>query len=143
MSSTFSITFALTTVPKEEKKQCEQRLEELKKYLADKYNIENVRDDSRLAWLHITMPQLHPLDDVCKEMWYMKLLYSYTDYPYLCKNYLPSIKHSLYLQSSWYPQSGQDAWSHTQNYVLPSIQLDCMVKSMKESGMLDNPLIIL
>jgi len=133
VSHTFSIKENLTHVPESYQELTQTRYNDLKTYLHVRYDT-LLRDDSRMAWIYISNPNsLQTLDDVARELWYMKLLYAYSDYPEKCRQVLPTIKHNLMEHHAWFPLSGQRAWEHIQNFVIPLIKLESMVKLIRES----------
>lgn len=130
----FSIQNNLKQVPEDIQDVLQTRYQELRTYLNVRYDTE-LRDDSRLAWNYISNPGgLQSLDDVARELWYMKLLYKFTDYPERCKNTLPFINSRIVGENSWFPLADQRAWEHIQNFVLPLLKLECMMDVSKKAG---------
>jgi hypothetical protein len=72
---------------------------------------------------------------ICRELWYTKLLYEYSDYHDICKKTLPFIKYSLMNGHDNHPLALQQSWEHIQNFVLPSIQINCMSKLIERMNM--------
>lgn len=139
----FSLNQALDTLSPENQPKSREKINRLIEYLRSNYNTE-LRDDSRLAWVYATSLPETELDSIGREIWHTKLLYSYTNYADICKEILPLVKLSL-LRRHRPTQVGsvtsthlddQQAWEHIQNYVLPSIQLDCMSRLMERAGLI-------
>ena len=82
----------------------------LKERLKTVYNTE-LRDDSRIAFHYaLNLPESE-LDNICKELWYLKLLYTYTNYGNICSQAnLNQIKYNIMKDHEWYPYSSQRAW---------------------------------
>jgi len=135
----FSLHQALESLPLERQPQAKEKTSRLVEYLRSHYNTE-LRDDSRLAWVYVTSLPDTELDSIGREIWYTKLLYSYTNYADLCRDMLPLVKLSLNRRNMdgnmpTTPLEEQRTWAHIQNYVIPSIQLDCMVHLMERAGL--------
>lgn len=125
----FSITKNLDQIPKNIKGEYMTRYRELKTYLKQRYDTK-LRDDSKLAWKYISNPYLIlTLEDVAKELWYMKILYAYTNYAEKCQHILPSVKRMFITKNTDGTPSQlvhKRCWEHIQNYVIPTIKLECM-----------------
>jgi hypothetical protein len=131
----FSIEKMLNQIPQPQQPPVRERYVALRTHLLTKYETE-LRDDSRLGWAYIVNPNLlMNIDDIAKEIWYMKLLYMYSDYPQSCKELLPNIKYKLVQGNEWYPYSSQRAWEHIQNYVIPILKMEHMVRLMDKGQM--------
>ena len=131
----FSIESMLNQIPQLQQSSVRQRYAALQAHLRDKYETE-LRDDSRLGWAYIVNPNLlMNIDDIAKEIWYMKLLYTYSNYPESCRELLPNIKYKLVQGNEWYPFSSQRAWEHIQNYVIPILKMEHMVRMMDQAQM--------
>jgi len=130
----FSLHQALLTGPPALQAVAHEKKNRLEAYLQRHYHCA-LRDDSRLAWAYVMKPDQCPdpeLEHVAREIWYVKLLHDYTHYPQLCQDLLPLVKTSLQSRRT------SPAWvsQHIQKYVLPALQLECMVKLMTDAGWL-------
>lgn len=132
--ATFSLVAALRDVPTDQQPKLQTKLGGLREVLKTKYNM-TLRDDSRLAWVYVTQLPETELDSIGREIWNTKLLYEYTNYGEICRDVLPMVKFSM-IRGSDDPLLNQRTWEHIQNYVLPSIQLDCMERLMKNANMI-------
>lgn len=151
----FSLNQSLEMLSPELQPKAKEKMKRLADYLQTNYKSE-LRDDSRLAWVYITTLPETELDSIGREIWHTKMLYSYTNYADICKDMLPLVKFSLLRRrrtrdKRWdstanphgafhfqdNPLAKQRTWEHIQNYVIPSIQLECMVSLMEKSGMIE------
>ena len=132
--ATFSLATALHGVPADQQSKLQTKLDGLKEVLKSKYNMA-LRDDSRLAWIYATQLPETELESIGREIWNTKLLYEYTNYSEICHDVLPMVKFSM-VRGSDDPLLNQRTWEHIQNFVLPSIQLDCMERLMKNANMI-------
>jgi hypothetical protein len=132
--ATFSLVTALNEVPVDQQSRLQTKLNGLREVLKVKYNM-TLRDDSRLAWIYATQLPETELDSISCEIWNTKLLYEYTNYGEICRDILPMVKFSM-IRGSEDPLVNQRTWEHIQNFVLPSIQLDCMERLMKNAKMI-------
>jgi hypothetical protein len=110
--------------------------EKIKRTLKQQYDV-NIRDDSHLVWNYLTsLPHdiIHE-QQVCRELWYLKLLYNYTPYEQICKTQLPVIKSFLIYNYTWYPFHHKQAQDHIREFVLFYIQLRCMYDGILKTGM--------
>lgn len=152
----FSLQKHIETLEPTKQKFCIDLLDEVKTMLHSKYDIDSFRDDSRLLWcflsqqLSINFPEsvstsndsfkskiYSSVESICKELFFTKLLYSFTNYPCLCLTQLPSKKHTIQSKLKWFPSLNQRIYEHIQSLVLPELQLECLVKAMKNSKMID------
>ena len=114
-----------------------KKLENLKIYLWNKYQIP-LRDDSRLVYYYLySMPET-TLESVCQELWYTKLCHEYTNYQKICQETIPSIRYSLMNSHSHHPLALSQAQEHIKNFVIPSIQMNCICQLMNNSEFLSN-----
>jgi hypothetical protein len=132
--ATFSLVTALQEVPVDQHSRLQTKLDGLREVLKSKYNMA-LRDDSRLAWIYVTQLPETELESISREIWNTKLLYEYTNYGEICRDVLPMVKFSM-VRGSDDPLVNQRTWEHIQNFVLPSIQLDCMERLMKNAKMI-------
>jgi hypothetical protein len=109
-----------------------QRKENLEKTLKDKYNM-TLRDDSRLAYHYATHEEKegNVLDEVARDIWYARLLYTYSNYADVVRQRLPITKHKYMSGNEWFPLIEQRSWEHIQRFVLPMIQLEVMSKMIR------------
>lgn len=120
------------------------RLDLLRTHMEQTYDLV-LRDDSRLAWSFAF--GYGDIESVAQELWYTKLLYTYSDYESVCRETLPVVKSNLF-KRVWHqaanrppnPVAVQRTWDHIQNFVIPSIQLESMVKLMSKANMLTQKL---
>ena len=129
--NSFSLKQMLETLNTEQKIYILPKLNKLNEYLQTTYQLQT-RDDSRLVWNYLLHMPESELFFVCRELWYTKLLYEYSDYQDICKKTIPFIKYSLMKGHEEHALTPQQSWEHIQNFVLPSIQINCMGKLIEK-----------
>jgi hypothetical protein len=106
------------------------RKQELEAYMTKRYNLQ-IRDDSRLVWAYITKKTEKKMNEVAQELWYMKILYEYTNYEEYCRVTLPRIQYQLMKGHEWHPNAEFCARKHIYNFVIPKIQVNFFIQLME------------
>ena len=132
----FSLHKSLSQLPEDFQKKLYPKLEKIKTYLKNHYNL-ILRDDSRLTWIYLTQMDECNMKQVCQEIWYNNLAYRYTDYEKQCQETIPKIKKQIIhkFKHPNHPLAIQATHEYVQYFVLPLLQMNCMKKIMDESKM--------
>ena len=121
----FSIHHELLKLSFDKRHNVIEKLKKLSCALQSKYNIE-IRDDSRLVWNYLLNMSETEINHVCEELWYINLIYNFSDYSDICKRTIPNVKYCLMKGHEEHPLCSRQTWEHIQNFVIPSIKINCM-----------------
>ena len=117
----FSIHAAISKLEPVEKEVVDARLRQLEQTLrAIPHNEGSVRDDSRMAWIYCTTPDLN-VDDIAHEIASTNYLYSSTAYPAVVQQRLRELAntvHCIYPNMHW-----GDVWAIVVKYGVPVVKL--------------------
>jgi len=108
----------------------------LSECLHEKYKIP-LRDDSRLSyeWALKCVKRQHmrDMDQIIEQLWYIYVLYNYTDYQQVAYSYIPLFKFNYMRRHGWFPLARYRMRKYMYDYVLPLIQWQKMFELLESS----------